>query len=118
MSKFIYIFLYLVLGVIIIVTLSVINLGVVSVTIPNTDIDSEIKELRVAQDKWVEQVELLIVIDRLSFNLQCSELDNKEMFRALGQAVQENNELRILVRSLFQQLQGNDQRTPPNNRTT
>jgi len=101
MRNFIHYFLCMALGVI--VSLSIVRYGLMPL---NTT--SEIKELRVAQDKWVEQVELLIVIDRLSFNLQNSELDNKEMFRALGNAVRANNDLRLLVRQLMnQQHRGN-----------
>lgn len=100
-------FLFSALGVI--VTLNVIYFGVSPAIVPN--IDSKIKELQAVQDQWVEQVELLIVIDRLSFNLQCAELDKKELFRELGKAVKTNNELRNLIQSLFQESIPN---LPPN----
>lgn len=101
-------FLYAVLVVIVALNVVYVSHWYYNNTRLDTDSASEIKELQAVQDQWVEQVELLIVIDRLSFNLQCAELDKKELFNSLGDAVKTNNELRLLVRQLM-----NQQYSPP-----
>jgi len=54
----------------------------------------EIKELRETQERWIEHTELLIIIDRLSFNLQSTELDNRELVDTLNAVLKQNQLLR------------------------
>ncbi len=111
MKNFINHFLCVVLGIIVATCIAYKVLVWNTVIDPEIKFNSEIETLQTVQDQWVKQAELLIIVDRLSFSLQCAELDKKELFHSLDKAVKENIELKQLVNHLIELLEGSTPNT-------
>jgi len=61
--------------------------------------DTEIKELAETQERWIEHTEMLTTINRLSYSLQSTELDKRELIDTLDAVLKQNQRLKRLLQN-------------------